>query len=117
MRKMEELKDMLCDELDRITAEGKLTAGALDTVDKLTHSIKSIDTILAMNGYSGDYYGGNSYAMRDSRGRYSRTDMYSRDGYSMDSEDVKHDLRDIMNRTHNSRVKNAIREALREMGA
>ena len=44
MHKMEELKEMLCEELDKITKKGELSAGSLDVVDKLTHSIKSIDT-------------------------------------------------------------------------
>ena len=79
MHKMEELKEMLVDELERLTKKGELTSGGIDVIDKLTHSIKSIDTILAMEGYSGrdnygnDYSGtGYSYARRDSRGRYSR---------------------------------------------
>lgn len=68
MRYMEDLKDMLCEELDKIAQKGELTAGSLDTVDKLTHSIKSIEAIMAMEegGYSRDggsyrrsYYGGS----------------------------------------------------------
>ena len=93
MQKMEELRDMLCEELDKITKKGELSAGSLDVIDKLTHSIKSIDTIMAMEeaGYSND--GGYSYARgrrgsvrRDSMGRYSRDYMYNGgsndDGYS-----------------------------------
>ena len=90
MKGMEELRDMLCDELDNITAQGEITTGSLDIIDKLTHSIKSIDTIMAMeeSGYSNDgrmmryddgYSRRGSYARgrgrnarRDSRGRYSR---------------------------------------------
>ena len=90
MHKMEELKEMLCEELDKITKKGELSAGSLDVVDKLTHSIKSIDTIMAMKdaGYSNE--SGYSYARgrgsnvrRDSMGRYSRDMMdssYERDG-------------------------------------
>lgn len=76
---MHELREMLCEELDKITKKGELSAGSLDVIDKLTHSIKSIDTIMAMEdaGYSHDY----SYARkRDSMGRYSR--MYDDRGYS-----------------------------------
>lgn len=77
MHKMEELKEMLCEELDKITKKGELSAGSLDAVDKLTHSIKSIATIMAMEeaqddgGYSGAR-GRGSNARRDSMGRYSR---------------------------------------------
>ena len=62
---LRELKRMLYDELDKITKKGELSAGSLDIVDKLTHSIKSIDTIMAMQGYSNDY---RSYTHRDSMG-------------------------------------------------
>lgn len=86
------VKEMLCEELERVANKGELTAGSLDIVDKLTHSIKSIDTIIAMGEYEDDYSerdgmsytrdnrymrhtdGGSSYARRDMRGRYSRED-------------------------------------------
>lgn len=85
MHAMEELRDMLCEELEKLTKTKELSAGSLDAVDKLTHSIKSIDTILAMEeaGYSNDWQhdgmhnysgarGRNGYTRRDSMGRYSR---------------------------------------------
>ena len=76
---------MLCEELEKISEEGKLSAGTLDLVDKLTHSIKSIDTIIAMDSYGEYSEEGSSYARRkrDSMGRYSREGRgYSREGYS-----------------------------------
>lgn len=90
---MDELRDMLCEELDQIAQKGELTAGSLETIDKLTHSIKSIDTIMAMedSGYSrmdrGGSYAGDGRGRstrgqrRDSMGRYSRN-SYQRGGYS-----------------------------------
>ena len=94
MHTYHKVKDMLCEELERVANKNELTAGSLDIVDKLTHSIKSIDTIIAMEEYEDDYsergssyarrgrrgtsYDGHedtiSYARRDSRGRYSRDD-------------------------------------------
>lgn len=92
MKHIEQLRDMLCEELDSITKKGKLTVDSLDAVDMITHSIKSIDTIMAMEeaGYSNSYPGRRyyyddgysrrgSYARgrnrnRDSMGRYSRND-------------------------------------------
>ena len=53
---MQELEHMLCDELDKIAERGELTAGTLDTVQKLTHSIQSLKTIEAMDDYSNDDY-------------------------------------------------------------
>lgn len=72
MHKMEELREMLCEELDKITKKGELSAGSLDVIDKLTHSIKSIDTIIAMDdaGYS-NARGRGRNVRRDSMGRYS----------------------------------------------
>lgn len=54
MHKMEMLRDRLCDELDELSNVEKISTTSLDAIDKLTHSIKSIDTILAMqqHGYS-----------------------------------------------------------------
>lgn len=107
MQKMEKLRDMLCDELDRATEAAENGSISIDTIDKLTHSIKSIDTIIAMeeSGYSRDDYGrvragnsyGNSYARkRDSMGRYTSArrsgGRYSRDDYSRD--DAMMELRD-----------------------
>lgn len=83
----EELKEMLKKELKEITKKGELSAGSLDTVDKLTHSLKSIETIMAMDNHShrSSYNSyDNSYARRgrdgDGDGRYSE-DRYSRASY------------------------------------
>lgn len=74
MKHIMQIRDMLCDELDDIAKKGQLTADSLDAVDMLTHSIKSIDTILAMeeSGYSNDY----KYYPRDDG--YSRRGSYAR---------------------------------------
>lgn len=122
-RKMEEIRDMLCEELDRIADQRELTAGSLETIDKLTHSIKSIDTIMAMedSGYSNDYMngrtynGGNSYRgrRRDSMGRYSRT--YGRNrGYSYDDAkmDMVDQLEDIMQNAQDEESKKVIQRAI-----
>lgn len=106
MQKMEELREMLCEELDKITKKGELSAGSLDVIDKLTHSIKSIDTIIAMEdaGYSNE--SGYSYARgrgrnarRDSMGRYSNNrggsydDMpYRNDDRGYSRHDAKEEL-------------------------
>ena len=66
-----DLKEMLCEELKNLVKKGELSAGDLDTIDKLTHSIKSIVTIMAMDegGYSRENSGYSG--RRDSRGRYA----------------------------------------------
>ena len=64
MRELYELKEKLCDELKEY-GNKEMSAGSLDVIDKLAHSIKNIDKIIENdeNGYSG---------RRDSRGRYAR---------------------------------------------
>ena len=95
MKILYDLKDMLCGELDEIGKKGEMSAGDLETVHKLTDTIKNIDkiTMLEENGYSrdeddsrdgdwnanmrGNYGRGSSYARRGShyvRGHYSRDD-------------------------------------------
>ena len=118
-----DLKDMLCRELEQVANKGELSAGELDVVDKLTHSIKSIETIMAMedSGYSNDgMQSGNSYARkRDSRGRYSR-DYYSRDGrnmgYSRDSKTrMIEQLEDLMHEAETDTEKDLLRNCINQM--
>lgn len=109
MHKMEELKEMLVAELEKLTKKGELSAGSLDAVDKLTHSIKSIDTIMAMEGYSSEDYSrtGMSYARRrDSRGRYA-------DGYSR--EEIADHLRDMERNAYDNESRQMIRRWMKQV--
>ena len=91
MKALDDLKDKLCRELDEIAGKPDLSAGDLETVHKLTDTIKNIDKIMMLeedDGYSRGggweargtfgrpiYDDGHSYARRDShyvRGHYSR---------------------------------------------
>lgn len=91
MNKMHELKQMLWHEFDEISSKGGLSAGDLETVHKLTDTIKNIDKICALeDGYSQDggwraegmYSRGydHDYGMGNSYGRNHRYPMYSRGG-------------------------------------
>lgn len=101
MKVMYDLKDMLCAELDEIGKKGEMSAGDLETVHKLTDTIKNIDkiTMLENDGYSrdgdwsanmrGNYGRGSSYARRGShyvRGHYSMDD--GRDSLISRMEDI-----------------------------
>lgn len=89
MNYMMELKDILCDELAQITNKVKqeqLTSGSLDMIDKLTHAIKSIETVLAMHGYSHDNRSSYGSYGRDSMGRYSN------DNYSYGRDSLRNDI-------------------------
>lgn len=113
MHKIEELKEMLCDELEKYGEKKEMTAGSLDVIDKLAHAIKNIDKILEAQdgeGYSNAYR--RSYApRRDARGRYSRdtmrSDMGRNYGYSM-AGDMAEDLRDLMQSAPDSQTRNDI---------
>lgn len=107
MKTLYDLKDMLCEELYEIGKKGEMSAGDLETVHKLTDTIKNIDkiTMLEENGYSrdedysrdgdwsanmrGNYGRGSSYARRGQhyvRGHYSRDD--GRDSLIERMEDI-----------------------------
>lgn len=122
---MDYLKDLheICDTLSHELGEanekikkagGKLSAGDLEYIDKLTHALKSVKTTIAMmeaedEGESGYYMpmygrsyndrsygerGGDSYARRrDNMGRYTSR----RGGMSYDDGMVE-ELRDLMDR-------------------
>ena len=87
MESYEQLKKILCTEIDNsvddIMRKGKMSMEDLEVVDKLTHGLKSLVTIIAMedSGYSYNtgYSGARRYNdMGYSNGRYSNR-MYSRD--------------------------------------
>lgn len=111
MHYMHDLKDLLCAELedyaDKGKKSGKMSMGDLDSIHKLTDTVKNIlkiDLLESEEGYSEDGHymgegriygtsyddgmrrgGGYSYARgrgryakRDSMGRYSRDDGYMR---------------------------------------
>lgn len=100
MKSYERLKEMLCEELEKLAKKGELSAGSLDLAHKLTDTIKNLDKIEMLEGEDGyseasDWMGegrmyGMSYARgrgrnakRDSMGRYSREGGYSsEDGQS-----------------------------------
>ncbi len=89
MHKLEELKETLCKQLEDYAGK-ELTAGTLDVVDKLSHTVKNLDKIIEKYDDNMSYNRGSyrnrsymgSYARnrrRDSMGRYSSDDGYSND--------------------------------------
>lgn len=87
MEKLYEIRDILCEELEKTAKNGELSTGELDIVHKITDTIKNIDKICAMEedgGYSmessyRDGMNGNSFA-RGRNGRYSRGGMWEARG-------------------------------------
>lgn len=131
MHNIEDLHE-LCDTISREIGEandkirkagGKLSAGDVDFVDKLTHTLKSLKTTIAMieaeEGESGRYmphysygdgYNGGSYRRgRDSMGRYT-----SRRGYSYDDGMIE-ELRSLMESAPDERTKSEFRQFIAKM--
>lgn len=131
MEYMHELKEMLCEELEKIVSEGELTAGSLETVDKLTHSIKSIGKIIEMEedgGYSteGTYRGsyrssrrGNSMRnYRGSRNGGSYVGNYGgsyRNSRGEESEMLVERIEDMMAEVEDPKAKKALEKAIKAM--
>lgn len=70
MKVYDQIKSMLCDELEEIAKKKELTSSNLEVIDKAVDVIKDLSTIEAMEseyGYSQDGYSQEGY----SRGGYS----------------------------------------------
>ncbi|MBQ2818477.1 MAG: hypothetical protein IJF16_11175 [Clostridia bacterium] len=81
MRDMEQLKKMLEKELGEYTQKGKISAGDLDAIHKLTDTVKNIDKIeMIERGGDDDYSEHSERRRRDSMGRYARAGSYDDGG-------------------------------------
>lgn len=129
----ETISDSISEANDKIrSAGGKLSAGDVDYVDKLTHALKSVKATMAMmedegeysnyypmfsyegrsgqsnnmgRSYRGGSYRGGSYAR--GRGRYARRDSmgrYSSEGYSRDGDMIE-ELRELAEDAPNEQIK------------
>lgn len=124
MHSLEKIKDMLMNELDKCAEKNSVSGNSLYLIDKLTHAVKSIDTILAMEeaGYSNDGYSYARGRRRDSMGRYSRNygggRMYYDDyhGYSRDDarDDLVNQLREIAMDAHDEESRGMIENWIRQ---
>lgn len=137
MHELYELKEMLMEEVKKIAKKGELTAGSLETIDKLLNSIKNACKIVMYEEYAdeGEYSseGGMSYARaggysnaqrRDGRGRYSREGGYSnaRGGYSRagysygeDNEEKVEMLREMMQEVGSDEERRTLQKIIRRM--
>lgn len=131
MNAIYDLRDMLCNELEQVMNNSRAEM-SLDTIDKLTHSLKSVETIIAMkeggystsvNSYRGNSYGDDSYRnYRDGGRRYN--DNYNsyrmgrrNGGYSREDgkEDMISQLHDMMKDASSSKEKDAIRQCIENL--
>lgn len=126
----ESLSEQLADVTRRVRKNG-MSSGDLETIEKLTHSLKSVKSVIAMTegeeGYSGyypymggpyrdggSYTDGGSYARgrmnarRDSMGRYSGERGYSRN-------DLADKMRELMDEAPDDRTRQEIRRLVEKM--
>lgn len=94
MKALYDLKDKLCDEINKIARKPDISASDLETVHKFTDSIKNIDKI----------------CMLEEKG-------YSEDGYSRDGsrEHMLLKLEDMMHDADSEKTKSAIRKCINEI--
>lgn len=131
MHELKELKEKLCEELEEFGRKDELTAGSLEVVDKLAHTIKNLNKIIeeyeseeySGRAYEGDMpgrsYRGGSYrrsyargrgaeARRDARGRYSS------EGYSR-ADDLMDQLHDLMQEAPDERTRAEMQKFIHKM--
>ena len=146
MHYMHDLKDLLCAELedyaDKGKKSGKMSMGDLDSIHKLTDTVKNIlkiDLLESEDCYSEDGHymgegriygtsyddgmrrgvgysyarGRGRYAKRDSMGRYSRDDGYMRRDGGYSREDGKAYMMEQLEDMMEDAEKPAEKEALR----
>ena len=128
MHTYEDAKKMLHKELANIVNKGELSAGSLETIDKLLNAIKNAYKIEMYEEYTeGEYSQADGYSLanqkRDSRGRYSRDDGYSmanrrRDSmgrYSRDSKMMVEELKELMHDAPDERTKMEFKKFIQKM--
>lgn len=118
-RALMELKEMFCGELDEIASKGEMSAGDLETVHKLTDTIKNIDKICMFDESSGYSQSGNwemegrGHSYAGARGRYvSRTPRYSK---TSSKEQMIDRLEDMLEETRNEKERNAISRCIEQI--
>lgn len=130
-----DIKDMLHEELREIVQKGELSAGSLDTIDKLLNSMKNACKLIMYEEYTSDGYsyadadmdmqtysnarGRGANARRDARGRYSNTGRsYPRRGYSYHDGEKQEKislLQDMMQEVSSEDERRAIQKIIRRM--
>lgn len=124
MKALYDLKDKLCAELDEIAAKPNMSTGDLETVHKLTDTIKNIDKIMKLedeSGYSraGGWETRGTYGYPyDERGSsyMRRGEHYVRGHYSRDDarQHMIAELQDML-RTADGQYREVIQRALDEI--
>lgn len=143
MEELYKLKETLCAELEEYAKKGKLSAGDLEIVDKLSHAIKNIDKIIekydeseysGASGYSnrmnyerggrggysnerGGYSNERDYSMARGRGSNARRDSRGRysSEYGYAGHDMVMELRELMEDAPDERTRMEFEKFIRKM--
>lgn len=125
---MHKIKNLLYDELEKFEKKGELSAGSLDTIHKLTDTIKNIDKIEMLEGssesrgtrfiddrsYDDDGASNARRGMHYVRGHYSR-DEGEHSGGDYSREKMLNQLRRMMDEACDEETRNAIHRCMAQL--
>ena len=119
MKKLDEIRDALCEELDGIVKGGKLSVGNLDTLHKITDTIKNIYKIemLETEESYGDWEAKDNYSRDEMRtlpnvsyGRHWVRGHYSRDDFKSHSVRRLKEIAEMADTNERRAIEKAIAE-------
>lgn len=129
------LRDMLCGELENVVSNSQGNI-PLDIIDKITHSLKSVETIIAMkeknsydnNGYNTRSYNNGSYANNSYRNNSYRNNNYANNGsymggngyrsnrsYADSKEEMMGELHEMMNEAKSEQERQAFQQFINQL--
>lgn len=124
MESLNKIKEWAEGVLDMMVREDHLNKANLDVIDKLAHTLKSIETIQAMkqggysNGYSNRRYSmdgdwGNSYTGGSNSNNGGGSYGY---GYSRSQNPLADQLRGMLEQANSERDRRALQDCITKMG-
>lgn len=129
MKELYDLRDMISDEIKKLTKKSELTTTDIELVYKMIDILKDINEICGQSGMGGYSMNGgqwqangsygympmynNSYARnRDSMGRYARNDGYSRESAN---DDMIAKLERMISETSNENQRRILQDSINRM--
>lgn len=117
MQALDQIKSMVEQGLESLAQKRELNNGNIDAIDKLTHTLKSIETIQAMKGgysngrrmYSyGDWEGHSNAGENDLANSYGH--------YSYGNNPLADRLRGMLDQANSERDRRALQDCITKMG-
>ncbi len=115
-QKMHKLRDRLMEELETFAKDGPLDGSKMESIYKLSESIKAIDTICAMDQrYDEDYsYAKRSYTRDPESTGYSGGYRWPM-SYAEAKDSMVHELNNMIMKTQDEHAKNVLRTAMNQL--